>query len=119
MENTDNIKALFIVVNAGFADEVIDLARAAGASGATIINARGEGALHKSFLGITIDSAKEMILSLVDKDTSEKIMASVKEKAGLKSPANGICFTMPVDRITEMARLVHAPSSEPVETEEK
>lgn len=95
----DNIKALFIIVNAGFADEAVEIAHQAGAGGATIINARGIGPVHKSIMGITVDTEKEMVLSLVDRDTAEKVIAAIKEKAGLKSPANGICFIMPVEKM--------------------
>jgi nitrogen regulatory protein PII len=99
MEKANNMKALYIVVNAGFADDVVEMARKAGASGATIINARGIGAMHKEILGITIDAEKEMILILVDGDTAERIIAIVKEKAGYHSPANGICFVMHVEKM--------------------
>ncbi len=99
MEKANNMKALYIIVNAGFADEVVEIAREAGAGGATIINTRGTGAVHKAILGITIDAEKEMIVSLVDGDTAEKVIAAVKEKAGLKSPASSICFVMPVEKM--------------------
>ena len=105
MEKANNIKALYIIVNAGFGDEVVEIAREAGAGGATIINARGTGAVHKAILGITIDTEKEIVLSLVDGDTAQRIMTAVKEKAGFKSPANSICFTMPVDKMIGM----HSP----------
>ena len=58
--------------------------------------------MHKSILGITIDTEKEMILSVVDGDTAERIVASIKEKHGFKSSANSICFTMPVEKIIGM-----------------
>ena len=97
----ENMKALFIVVNAGFSEEIVDIARAEGAGGATIINARGGGAKHQSILGITVDSEKEMVLSVADGKTAAKIMDAVKEKAGIETPAHGICFFMPVEKMTE------------------
>jgi len=100
MESANNTKALLIVINAGFSAEVMNVAREAGAKGATIMNARGEGVMHKSFMGITLDSEKEMILMLIDDETSQKIMTAVKEKVGVNSLANGICFTMPVEKTT-------------------
>ncbi len=99
----ENIKALFVVVNSGFSEEVIDLAREEGARGATILNARGVGLNIEKIMGITIDSGREIVLSLVDEETAQKIMAAVKEKAGIASPAHGICFTLPVDRMTKMS----------------
>ncbi len=100
MDHVNDIKALFIIVNAGFAETAVDIAREHGASGATIINARGTGPIHKSILGITVDTEKEMVLTLVDKAKAERIIAAIKEKAGVGSPINGICFMMPVDKMT-------------------
>lgn len=98
MEYSSNMKALFIIFNAGFAEEVIEIAREEGARGATVLNARGEGSRHESFMGITVDSEKEMILCITDENTSEKIMAAIKVKVGIKTPARSVCFTLPVEK---------------------
>jgi len=97
-EHIGEMKALFIVVNAGFGEEVIKTAREYGLVGATILNARGESTRHESFMGITVNTEKEMILSVMDEQTAVKIMAAVKETAGINTPAHGICFTMPVNK---------------------
>ena len=54
MEQKSNIKALIIIVNAGFSNEAIKIARESGATGATILNARGESLHHEVFMGISI-----------------------------------------------------------------
>ncbi len=100
MDRDNEIKALFIVVNAGFAETAVDIAREHGAGGATIINARGSGPIHKSFMGITVDTEKEMVLTLVEKAKADRIVAAIKERAGIASPINGICFMMPVEKMT-------------------
>ena len=94
------LKALYIIVNAGFASEVVDIARSLGSTGATIINARGSVAKPKTILGITIDTEKEIILSVVEKDVAVKIMEQVKEKAGVGTAAHGLCFFLPVEMST-------------------
>ena len=99
MENTAAVKALFMIVNAGFAEDVIDIARAAGIKGATIFNTRGEGAHHESFFGITVDTEKEMIMSVTSADTAERAMAAVKEQAGITTPAHSVCFTLPIEKM--------------------
>lgn len=99
MEEINDMKVLFIIINAGFADDAIEIAREAGARGATILNARGEGVRHEVFMGITVDSEKEIILCIVDERTSEKIMAAIKERAGIKTSAHSICFTMSIDKM--------------------
>jgi len=100
MENATSIKALFIIVSAGFSDEAIDIARESGATGATIINSRGEGSTHKSFMGITVDTERELVLTLVKAEAAERIMAGIKAKMGIESPARGICFSLPVDAVS-------------------
>ncbi|SHO45040.1 P-II family nitrogen regulator [Anaerocolumna xylanovorans] len=99
MESSDKIKALFIVVNAGYTDTIMDIIRAEGAGGATVINARGEGSHHEMFMGITVDYEKEIILTIVDEATAKRIMMAIKENAGWKSPLHGICFLMPINDI--------------------
>lgn len=101
----ENMRALFITANAGYADEIITLARAAGVLGATILNARGEGAgtHHKSVLGITVDTEKEIMLILTDAETAERVMEAIKKELGRGSAAHGICFTLPVDRVVGLA----------------
>lgn len=42
----ENKKALFIIVNSGFSDHAIEIARNCGAGGATVIIARGSGELR-------------------------------------------------------------------------
>lgn len=98
----ENAKALFIIVNAGFAEEIVEIARQEGASGATIINARGENKKKQMILGITIDSEKEVVLTVVERKVAISIMEKVKEIAGLDSPAHGVCFFMPVEKMTDI-----------------
>ncbi len=94
------LKALYIIVNAGFAAEVVDIARSLGSTGATIINARGSVAKPKTILGITIDTEKEIVLSVVEKDVAVNIVEAIKEKAGVGTPAHGLCFFLPVEMST-------------------
>jgi len=97
-ENKSDMKLLFIIVNAGFVENVMEIAREAGVAGATILNARGEGEHFHSFMGITVDAEKEMIMSVVNEAAAEKAMFEIKEKAGIKTPAHGVCFTLPVEK---------------------
>ena len=103
MENqNEQVKALFIIVNAGFADEVVEIARSCGSRGATIMSARGTGKNLEEFLGIQIEPEKEMVLTLVPENVATRIMDEVKKTEGLNTAAAGICFYMPVGNITLM-----------------
>jgi len=95
-----NLKALYVIVNAGFAEEIIDIARAEGARGATIINARGGGAKNQTIVGITVDSEKEIVLSIVEGKMALRIMEAIKQNAGIGTNAHAVCFVLPVDRMS-------------------
>ena len=99
IEDSTEMKAVYVVANAGYTDEIMDIIRAAGGTGGTIVHARGEGSHHRSFMGITLDHEQEIIISITDNSTAGKIMDSIKEKAGWKTDIHGICYIMPVDRI--------------------
>ena len=95
-----NLKALYIIVNAGFSSQIVEITRECGATGATILNARGSVQKPQTILGITIDSEKEIVLSIVEKEVANKIMQSVQENAGVGTPAHGLCFYLPVEAST-------------------
>ncbi len=94
------LKALYVIVNAGYSSEIVDIARELGATGATILNARGSAKNPQTILGITIDKEKEIVLSVVEKDIAVKIMEAVKERAGVGTNAHGLCFFVPVEMST-------------------
>lgn len=94
------LKALYIIVNAGFSSEVVAIARSLGSTGATIINARGSVAKPKTILGVTIDTEKEIVLSVVESEVAVKIAEAIRERAGVGTAAHGLCFFLPVEMST-------------------
>jgi len=88
------------VVNKGYSDELMNTAREAGASGGTVINARGqthEGAVK--FFGISVQDEKELIIILTSREKKVSIMRAICEAHGLNSKAQGIVFSLPVDNV--------------------
>jgi len=99
-QNKFKFDLIFAIVNHGFSDELMNTARVAGASGGTVINARGqahEGAVK--FFGISVQDEKEIILILTTNEKKVAIMQAVSEAHGLNSEANGIVFSVPVDNV--------------------
>ena len=62
-------------------DAVLDAARSAGATGATVINnARGEGIIQKTtFLGLTLDVQKDVLLFVVEEHLSRQILETISK----------------------------------------
>ena len=95
---SEKMKALYIVVNMGFAELVVDFIHSQGITGATIINARNVCAFQKEVMGISLCTEKEMVLVLTDSEKVDKIMEAIKQNTRFKSEANGICFALPVEK---------------------
>jgi nitrogen regulatory protein PII len=89
------------IVNAGFSQNVMQAARAAGAQGGTIIRARGSANPEaEEFFNISIQSDKEMVMILVPKTIKDEVIRAVYKDAGLGKDAQGIIFSLPVNRFT-------------------
>jgi hypothetical protein len=88
---------IMAVANRGYNQEVMDAARAAKATGGTIIHARGlalSGA--EKFFGVSIHPEKEIIMILAESKRKHDIMQAIAEKAGVGTPASAVTFSMPV-----------------------
>ena len=98
-----NVKYELVVciVNAGFSQEVVEIARGAGAKGGTIIRGRGTANPEaEEFFGITIQPDKEILLILVPESIKDEVLKTVYKESGLAKEAQGIAFSLPVDRST-------------------
>ena len=92
-------KVILALVNDTHQEGVIDAAKTAGATGVTILNARGEGIHeHKSFLGLSMETQKDMLLFLVEDFKSDDIMDAIYKAGHLDDQGNGIAFSWTVDR---------------------
>ena len=95
-----NFETLFVVINTGFTETVMLAAREAGANGGTIIHGRGAGSiLAQKKYGIAITPEKEIILILVKKPIADKVMNAIYKAAGVGTPAGGIVFSLPAERV--------------------
>lgn len=94
--NTD-FELLFVIANEGYTDLIMDAARSAGASGGTVIKAKGTGAEYtEKFFGFSIASEKEIHFIVVPAQGRNNIMKAIMEKAGLDSKAQSLVFSLPV-----------------------
>ena len=91
------LELITVITNAGFADDVMAAARKAGATGGTILNARGTGTEEDvKFFGITLVPEKEMLIIVSAKDKVKTIIDAVTSVPKLNEPGGGIVYTMPV-----------------------
>ncbi len=99
---------IITVVDKGYNDQVMDAARAAGASGGTVVRAKGTGAEIAKFFGVSISEEKELVYIVASGDMRDGIMKAIMEKAGANTDAHGIVFSIPVDSVLGIRSLERA-----------
>ena len=110
---TDNHEVIFAIVNAGFAEEAMDIARKQGARGGTILNARGVAREDAAaFFGITIHPEKEILMMVVEKDIRDKVLNAIYREMGMAKAAQGIAFSLPVSDVAGLAQNMEMPPLE-------
>ena len=97
---------IYVILNEGHSDEVMDAARPAGATGGTIVPAKGTG-IHQAekFAGLSLANEKEILMILTRRETKTAIMKAIIEKAGPQTGAGAICFSLPVTHAAGLRRL--------------
>ena len=91
------------IVNSGYFEQVMEAAKKAGATGGTMIHARGLGSKEAvKYLGITIQPEKDLILIVAPQEKRHAIMESITREVGLNTAGKGICFSLPVDHAIGM-----------------
>jgi len=106
--NTEDVEMIVAMINRGYADFVIDAARDAGATGATVLYGRG-GVNSKAaqLNGVKIQTEKEVILILVDKKIRQKVMQEISDRTHLQEQGNGMSFCIPVNSIMGLTPFEH------------
>lgn len=95
-----HFKMIIVFVEDRKTDAVMDAAREAGATGATVIhNARGEGLkVSKTFFGLSLETQRDVILFLVEEHLSRHILEEINRVGELDAePGTGIAFQVDVE----------------------
>lgn len=101
---TSEHEVIFAIVNSGFAEDVMEVAREQGVRGGTILNARGvvrEDAA--AFFGITLHADKEILMMVVEKSLRDKVLNAIYREMGMAKKAKGIAFSLPVSDVAGLA----------------
>lgn len=106
--NCDNIKdegagvtmhkLIMTIVDKGRSAQVVDAAIKCGASGGTVIGARGSG-LHETqkVFSMYIEPEKEVIMIVAKTDNVNTITESIKDQLGLDEQGKGIIFVLNIN----------------------
>jgi nitrogen regulatory protein PII len=85
----------------------MEVARAQGVRGGTILNARGVAREEAAaFFGITIHAEKEILMMVVEKDIRDNVLNAIYKEMGMAKAAHGIAFSLPVSDVAGLASAV-------------
>ncbi len=88
------------IVNQGYSEEVMNAARAAGASGGSILHSRRVGNEKATeFWGFSVQEEKEIILIIANAENKLAIMQAISDTCGIRSDARGIVVSLPIDAV--------------------
>ena len=101
---------IVVVINAGFADTVMDAARDAGAGGGTVLHAKGTSNMRgEKFFNMRFADEKDMVYIVAHKSESDAVltihddiaavMKAVIATAGPETEARGVCFSLPISSV--------------------
>ena len=102
---TNDHEVIFAIVNSGYAEDVMDVARENGARGGTILNARGvidEDAA--AFFNITLNADKEILMMVVEKGVRDQILNAIYKAMDMSKKAKGIAFSLPVTDVVGLVK---------------
>ena len=111
----NNHEVIFAIVNSGFAEDVMDVARELGVRGGTILGGRGVAREDAAaFFGITLHAEKEILMMVVEKELRDTVLNAIYKQMGMAKKAKGIAFSLPV---SDVAGLAPAQAQEAQEAE--
>lgn len=97
-------EAIFVIVERGESERVLEAAHEAGATGGTVIHARGSGAEQKKRLfNMDIDPEKDVVLILAHQDQGDEITDRIHRELDLDQPNHGVLFRLGVNETRGLA----------------
>ena len=115
-----NYELIVCIVNAGYSELVMDAAKEVGARGGTVIHAKGTANKEaEQFFKITIQPDKEMVMILVPEEIKDNVLHALYKSAGLKTPGQGIAFSMGVSNVVGLSAASAVSDDKPDDNKEE
>ncbi|GAB6058891.1 P-II family nitrogen regulator [Desulfonatronum parangueonense] len=96
-----NFSLVVAIVNPGYSEEVIRIAEENGASGGTIVFARGASIRSQaSLLGIPLEPQKEVIYVVSPREIVSDLLKKLNKACHLSEKGFGLAFALPLDAVT-------------------
>lgn len=93
-------KVILASVKSDITEKVVDAAKETGATGATIIHARGTGIREaKTFFGLSLEAQTDIIMFLLEERLVDQVLKTIGRVGEFDKPGTGIAFVLAVDQV--------------------
>lgn len=107
MESKQHFDLIISVINRGQTDLVMDAAKVAGATGGTVVKARGlDSEETEKFLKISLQPEKEIVVIIVPHEIKQAVMKEICKKVLSVTDERGVVFSVPIDDVTGLNTII-------------
>ena len=97
MEMDGQYEMIQVICQDGYSEDIMAVARRAGAKGGTVINARGTSTEQDvKFFGSPLVPEKEILMIVMEKSRAEAVRKAISQMEILNKKGMGIMFSVPV-----------------------
>lgn len=97
-------RAVFVIVEKGDGEEIMDIAERAGARGGTLVHGRGAGIHeHEILFNMQVEPEKDILLIITPAEETPTIVDAIRREAGIDEPGRGMMFVVDISRVLGMA----------------
>ncbi|MBR6725457.1 MAG: P-II family nitrogen regulator [Clostridia bacterium] len=96
---------IIVVLNEGYSDDIMEAARSAGATGGTVLHAKGT--LKESdakFHGLSLAEEKDMIYIVASSEKKAAIMRAINECSAKNKEFGAFCFSLPISEVSGLRK---------------
>ena len=113
MKTEERYELIMVVAHHGYSDLIMDTARAAGATGGTVLHARALGSGEaQRFIKITIQPEKELMMILTPREDRARIMQAICAMPDFTTRAKGMILSVPAGHVVGLGHVeLEAPSA--------
>lgn len=100
-QNTKYDKLVVAIIKNGFLEIVLNATKGFELSGATILNAKGIGQSNTEFMGMDVESHREVVLIATTSKLEKKLITTLKQALKDNGEANGVMFSLPIENFVK------------------
>jgi len=110
--------ALVVIVSADNEEKMKKVAKQSGASGATVLQAKGSGYEEKkSFFSLTFEGNHTMLLYILEEKMSKSVLKAIKKELE-EEKSQGVAFISPITHIVGLNEKIIEKFEEKIKSEE-